>query len=109
MADSYSFEKLAAYMEAKDLVKHVYRLTKSFPDDEKYCLTSQIKRAVISIASNIAEGSSRISIKEKIHFLEISYGSLMETYCQISISRDLGYISSNEFSFIKQKFFHTSA
>lgn len=109
MADSYSFEKLAAYKESKELVKLVYNLTKSFPSEEKFCLTNQVRRAIISVASNIAEGSGRISLKEKLHFLEISYGSLMEVYCQLSIGQDLGYISLEDFSNIKPRFFHLSA
>jgi len=91
----YAFEKLDVWLDARQLVKHIYNITETFPDIEKYGLCSQMQRAVISIASNIAEGSSRFSDKEKIRFFEISYGSLMEIYCQLYLACDLEYINSN--------------
>jgi len=77
---------------AKDLVKEVYRVTKGFPAGEKFGLVSQINRAVISAASNIAEGSGRTSRKDQAHFTQLAYGSLMEVACQMEISFELGFI-----------------
>ncbi len=93
----YAFEKLDVWQDARKFVKHIYSTTKTFPDIEKYGLCSQMQRASISIASNIAEGSSRFSDKEKIRFFEVSYGSLMETYCQLYLALDLEYIDNKEF------------
>lgn len=93
---TYSFEKLNVWQEAKKLVVEVYHLLDSFPKFEKYALSDQIRRAIVSVPSNIAEGSGRKSIKEQIHFLEISYGSLMETYNQLLIAIDLGYITEKK-------------
>lgn len=93
MSDIFNFETLAAYQRGMDLVEHVYALLKTFPKEEQYVLCDQLRRAVVSIPSNIAEGMGRYSNKEKVHFLEISYGSLMETYCQLNIAKRLGYIS----------------
>ena len=87
----YSFEKLKVWQEAKKLVVDVYHLLDNFPKFEKYALCDQIRRAIVSVPSNIAEGSGRRSLKEQIHFLEISYGSLMETYNQLRIAIDLTY------------------
>ena len=84
----YSFEKLKVWNEAKELVVNVYHLLDSFPMFEKFALCDQIRRAIVSVPSNIAEGSGRKSLKEKTHFLEISYGSLMETYNQLLIAID---------------------
>lgn len=95
--DIFGFEKLAAYQRAMDLVERVYVLLKDFPREEQYALCNQLRRAVVSIPSNMAEGLSRISKKEEIHFIEISYGSFMETYCQLSIAKRLGYISEEVF------------
>ena len=89
----YSFEKLNVWQEAKKLVVEVYHLLDDFPMFEKYALCDQIRRAVVSVPSNIAEGSGRKSLKEQIRFLEIAYGSLMETYNQLLIAIDLSYIS----------------
>ena len=71
----FSFEKLAVWQEARELVVECYSLVSKFPKEEKYALGDQIRRAVVSIASNIAEGSGRVSLKEKMHFIEIAYGS----------------------------------
>ena len=88
----YSFKNLNAYVEAKNLIKQVYAVISLFPQEERYALSDQLRRAVISVPSNIVEGMNRISDKEKSHFLEIAYASLMEVYCQIDIATDLGYI-----------------
>ena len=91
--DKFSFEDLNAYKYARALVKSVYVLLDKFPYSERNALTDQLRRAVISVPSNIAEGMGRMSTKEQIHFIEISYGSLMEVLCQIQLAYDLNYIS----------------
>ena len=99
----YSFEKLKVWQEAKNLVVEVYHLLDTFPSIEKYALCDQIRRAIVSVPSNIAEGSGRRSLKEQIHFLEISYGSLMETYNQLLIAIDLTYITQESVESIKPR------
>lgn len=101
MSYKYGFEKLEVWQDARLFVKDIYTVTKLFPNDERFNLCSQIQRASISIVSNIAEGLSRSSDKEKIRFIEIAYGSLMEVYCQIQISADLSYISDQQFDDLK--------
>ena len=88
----YNFEKLEVWHISRQLVKNVYLLLRDFPPEERFVLCDQIRRAVISIPSNIAEGDSRVSPKEQMHFLEIAYSSLMEVYCQLCIAVDLGYL-----------------
>ncbi len=90
----YSFEKLQVWQDARVFVSNIYSLTKLFPIEEKYGLANQIQRASVSVVSNIAEGVSRFSMKEKIRFIEIAYGSLMEVYCQLVIANDLKYMSN---------------
>ena len=97
----YSFEKLEVWKDARVFVSDIYSLTKIFPIEEKYVLCSQVQRAAISIVSNIAEGVCRSSAKERVRFIEIAYGSLMETYCQLCIALDLKYITENKFAEIK--------
>ena len=92
-----SFRKLNVYTNAKELVKQVYQLLKKFPREEQYALCDQLRRAVISIPSNIAEGSGRQSQKDQAHFYTIAYGSLMEVLSQLDVAQDLGYISPDEF------------
>ncbi len=87
--------KLRAFELADALVLNVYRVTRSFPDDEKFGLTSQLRRAAISIASNIVEGAARSSRPEYVRFLEIAYGSAKEVEYQISIAERLGYGQSD--------------
>lgn len=96
-----TFRELEAYKEGKMLVKEVYRLLKKFPKVEQYAMCDQLRRAVISITSNIAEGSGRASSKEKVHFLEISYGSLMEVLSQMDVACDLDYITKEDFNNIE--------
>ena len=92
----YSYKNLEAYKESKTLVKQVYALLKKFPKEETYALCDQLRRAVISVPSNIAEGSGRTSAKDQAHFFEMAFGSLMEVDCQIDIAQDLGYVSLDE-------------
>ncbi len=89
---AYSFKSLTVYIKAKDLVKDIYNIVKLFPLEERYALSDQLRRAAISVPSNIVEGINRMSNKEKSHFLEIAYASLMEVCCQIDIAKDLGFI-----------------
>lgn len=97
----YSFEKLNAWKEARELVVSVYKLLDNFPNFEKYALCDQIRRAIVSVPSNLAEGTGRMSPKEKLHFIEISYGSLMEAYNQLIIAADLEYITKKSLDELK--------
>ena len=92
----FGYRKLVAYQKAKEVVKHTYQLLKKFPSQERYALCDQLQRASVSITSNIAEGINRYSVKDKTHFIEIAYGSLMEVSSQFEIAEDLGYISPEE-------------
>ena len=92
----YSYKNLEAYKESKTLVKQVYTLRKQLPREEQYALCDQLRRAVISVPSNIAEGSGRTSAKDQAHFFEMAFGSLMEVDCQIDIAQDLSYVSLDE-------------
>lgn len=98
---TYPFEKLAVWQFSRTFVASIYQLLALFPSEEKYALCDQLRRAAISVPSNIAEGCSRMSFKEQKHFIEIAYGSLMEVYCQLIIAADLGYISTEQINDIK--------
>ena len=78
--------------------EEVYRLLAQFPDFEMYNLTNQIRRAAVSVSLNIAESTSRNSLKEQSRFSEVAYGSLLEVYCSLLIAKDLGYIDENDLS-----------
>jgi four helix bundle protein len=103
MEAKYSFKNLDAYKEAKCLVKLVYGLIEKFPKVETYALCDQLRRAVISIPSNIAEGSGRTSAKDQAHFFEMAFGSLMEVNCQMDIACDLGYINQTELNQVEEQ------
>ena len=93
----FSFEKLDVWIESKELTKSIYQITMSFPDSEKFGLVSQLRRASVSICSNIAEGTSRISDKDKAHFISISYSSTMEVLNQLILSYELDYIKETNY------------
>ena len=99
----YSYKNLNVYQDAKAFVVAVYKLLDRFPDSEKFALCNQIRRAAISVTSNIAEGVSRTSNKEKVHFLEIAYASMMEVDSQLDVSVDLGYITKEQYNTIEEK------
>ena len=92
----FGYRKLIAYQKAKDVVKRTYKLLKKFPAEERFAMCDQLRRASISITSNIAEGVNRFSVKEKSHFIELAYGSLMEVSSQFEIAEELDYITSDD-------------
>ena len=94
----FSFRRLDVYQESKKFVLHIYELLKQFPKEEQYALCDQLRRAAVSIPSNLVEGMGRVSIKEQIHFIEIAFGSLNETICQLDIAYELNYISQEQLS-----------
>lgn len=93
----HNFEKLDCWKKARILVKEIYLLTASFPPEEKFGLTSQIRRAVVSIASNIGEGCGRGTDKAFANFLDIATGSSAEVETQLYLALDLGFISLDQF------------
>lgn len=99
----FSFEKLIVYKKAKEYVKMVYSLLLKFPSEERFAMCDQLRRASVSVISNIAEGTSRQTSKDKCHFLDIAYGSLMETYSQLDLARDLDYITDSDINDIKSR------
>lgn len=103
---TFSFEKLDAWQNAKTLSLKIYSLTKAFPSDEKFGLISQMRRASISIASNLAEGNSRNTKKDKAHFTTIAYSSLMELLNQIIISKSLNYIKEEDYNILRTEIAH---
>ena len=104
LVEHFSYRKLRAYDHAKKLVVIVYDILKQFPREENYVLCDQLRRAVISIPSNIAEGMGRNSIKEQIHFIEIAYGSLNEVMCQIELAHDLHFINAEQLLQIEEHY-----
>jgi four helix bundle protein len=94
--EDFGYRKLIAYQKAKEVVKHTYKLLRKFPAEERYAMSDQLRRASVSITSNIAEGINRYSVKDKAHFIEIAYGSLMEVSSQFEIAEELNYITSDE-------------
>ena len=94
--ECFSYRNLRVYQQAKELVIYVYNLLKFFPKEENYALCDQLRRAVISVPSNIAEGMGRTSIKEQIHFIEIAFGSLNEVMCQLEIAYELLFINKEQ-------------
>lgn len=92
----FGYRKLVAYQKAKEVVKITYKYIKKFPSDERFALCDQLRRASVSITSNIAEGINRYSAKDKAHFIEMAYGSLMEVSSQFEIAEDLGYIKTED-------------
>ena len=100
----FSFEGLEVYDKARSLVSEVYRIQNKFPKEERFGLGDQLRRAAVSITANLAEGSGRQSLKEKIHFIEISYGSLMEVFCELQTACDLGYIIEAQLNALRPQF-----
>lgn len=99
----FSFEKLEVWQDSINFAKQIYQVTDKFPKTEIYGLTSQIRRAVVSVSSNLAEGSTRKSLKDQARFTEIAFGSLLETLNQLMLANKLGYISEDDLNSIRDE------
>ncbi|MBK8491412.1 MAG: four helix bundle protein [Saprospirales bacterium] len=99
----FTFEKLHAWHKAKDLVKLIYQVTKAFPKEELFGLTNQVRRAAVSVASNLAEGSTRHSDKDRAHFISIAYSSLMEVLNQCILAHELSYLPETDYLSIRKQ------
>ncbi len=97
----FSFEKLSVWQKSRQLSIKIYNYTKSFPTDEKYGLSSQMRRASLSISSNIAEGTGRHSYKDKARFTEIAYSSALELLNQAILANDLNLLSDENYQNIR--------
>lgn len=97
------FKDLIVYQKSKELVIFVYKMLDLFPEAEKFALCNQMRRAVVSVPSNIAEGMGRLSDKDQAHFLNMFYGSLMEVYAQADIAHDLKYIDDEMFNQLEEQ------
>ncbi len=93
----YSFEKLEAWQNARKLTGWVYRITKYFPEEEKFGIFNQMRRAALAISSNIAEGTSRVTSKDQCHFSTIAYSSTIELLNDLIISLDLLFLNENNY------------
>ncbi len=100
--EPFSFEKIFAWQKAHSFTKDVYFITKHFPSDERLGLTYQFRRAAVSIGANIAEGYKKLGKADKLRFLNISEGSLAECQNYIILSKDLNYISAEEYRFLHE-------
>jgi len=99
----FYFEKLEVWQNSREFVKEIYFVTKSFPDDERFGLTSQIRRASLSVSANIAEGMSRKTEKDKARFISISFGSAIEVVNFLILANDLELISENDYNQLREK------
>lgn len=98
----YGFQRVIAWQKSHEFVLYVYKVTKCFPEDERYGLTSQFRRAAVSIEANIAEGYKKLSKPDKLRFLNIAQGSLEECRDYIILSYDLGYIDEQKSNKLKE-------
>ena len=105
---TYSFEKLEVWKESIELVKSIYKIFSTFPSEEKFGLISQLRRASVSISSNLSEGTSRNTNKDKAHFTTLSFSSAMEVLNQLIISKELNFISENDYILVRNKFEKTT-
>ena len=97
----YGFERLNVWQNSRELAKNVYLLTKTFPQDERFGIVSQMRRAAISISSNIAEGSSRSTAEDQAHFYNIAYSSAIELLNQLILALDLEYIQEEQYQVLR--------
>ena len=97
----YGFEKLIVWQNSRELTRKIYLMTKNFPAEEKFVFTTQMRRSALSISSNIAEGSSRISSRDQAHFYNTAYSSAIELINQLILALDLDFISTEQYKEIR--------
>lgn len=98
----FGFEKLQVWQKSRETSLKIYKTTANFPSEEKFGITSQMRRSAISISSNIAEGAGRNSSKDQARFTEIAFGSALELLNQIILSKDIGFITEEKYIEIRQ-------
>jgi len=98
---TYSFEKLLVWQKSKTITVNIYKLTSTFPKEELFGISNQMRRSSVSIVSNVAEGSGRQNAKEKARYTEIAYSSALELLSQLIISLDLEYIDQESYLVIR--------
>lgn len=110
MSETYKlpFEKIHTWHMAKDFAKRTYLIAHHFPTSEQFGLASQMKRASVSVLSNIAEGSARTSKKDQAYFSQLAYSSLMEVACQIQLAKELDFIKNNDYDELRKYIFDLS-
>ncbi len=91
----FNFRKLICYQKGRVLVGEIYKVVRTLPSEERFALGDQLRRAAVSVTSNIAEGTGRQSLKDQAHFIELSYGSLMEVMSQIDVALDQNFIDNS--------------
>lgn len=101
----HNYKELEIWKASLSICTPIYRMTKKFPDDEKFGLVSQVRRAAVSVPSNIAEGSSRTSDKDFVRFLEYSLGSCREIETQVLIAQNLGYTNPDEITVLLKELY----
>ncbi len=99
----FYFERLQVWQEARQLAKGIYEATKDFPTEEKYGITSQIRRAALSISANIAEGMSRHTEKGKARFITIAFGSTIEVINFLIIAKDFNWLNEYQYDYLRKK------
>lgn len=100
---TYSFKKLEVWKDSIELVKSIYSLTTNFPKEEKFGLISQLRRCSVSVSSNLAEGTSRQTNKDKAHFTTLAFSSSMELLNQLIISKELNFLDEKEYVILRAK------
>lgn len=105
----FSFEKLKVWQKARELSVRIYKMTKVFPNEERFGLISQMRRCSVSISSNIAEGTGRHSSKDKARFTEIAYSSALELLNQSILSNDLEFIMDEDYELIRKEITEVTA
>lgn len=98
MSQIITFQDLKVWRKAHQLVLEIYTLTRHFPAEEKYSLTNQVRRAAISVASNIVEGFNRMSVRDSLYFYTVAQGSLEEVKYQLLVAKDLGYLAGIKYT-----------
>lgn len=91
----FNFRKLICYQKGRVLVGEIYKVVRTLPSEERFALGDQLRRAAVSVTSNIAEGTGRQSLKDQAHFIELSYGSLMEVMSQLDVALDQDFIDNS--------------
>ena len=99
----FGFEKLTAWQKAVEYADHIYMVTRNFPVEERFGLAGQLRRSAVSISSNIGEGSSRSSRTDFARFVEIAYGSLLESISQLEIAKRQGFLKDETFEAVYNK------